>query len=207
MGWKIPVFVALWALPTVAQAQFLPRPPALLAPLPVPGAGPCQGADQAFAREAEALIAQAIDAERAKYAPAAPPLAPDPDIARIAQTRSCDMAHGADFSHRDAAGRFIAGDMVRARFGPYGTIGENIMEMGGDTMEMVGRRPFGPEEFARVAVQGWMESPGHRANILNPRYDSSGIGVAMVGDQAFATQVFRGPAATGRASKEPERDE
>jgi uncharacterized protein YkwD len=38
-----------------------------------------------------------------------------------------------------------------------------------------------------------MKSPGHRENILNPRYDASGIGVAMAGGQAFATQVFRGP--------------
>ena len=114
---------------------------------------------------------------------------PDIDLTRIAQRRSCDMARGmSDFSHTDAQGNFIAGDMVRGSFGPYGSVGENIMEMGGTFT-----RVFGPEEFARAAVEGWMKSPGHRENILNPRYDTCGIGVAMAGDMAFATQVFRGP--------------
>jgi uncharacterized protein YkwD len=174
-----------------AQADPSVGPPAILTPPPGMAPAPC--GNGAFAQEAEALIAEGIDAERAKFAPDAPPLHPDIDLTRIAQRRSCDMARGtSEFSHTDAQGNFIAGDMVRGRFGPYGTVGENIMEMGG-TMEMIGRAPFGPEEFARMAVEGWMKSPGHRENILNPRYDLSGIGVAMVGDRAFATQVFRGP--------------
>lgn len=210
----------VWAAQAPVQAQdyYPPRypgiPPAMLAPPPgyQPGFSPnlppnlpsglCQNANQAFAEEAEALIVQGIDAERAKYAPGAPPLVEDQELTRIAQRRSCDMGHGADFSHRDAKGRFIAGDMVRAKFGPYGSIGENIMMMGGN---MLGRRPYGPEEFARIAVKGWMESPGHRENILNPSYDTSGIGVAFVGDQAFATQVFRGP--PSRISRRETRSE
>lgn len=43
------------------------------------------------------------------------------------------------------------------------------------------------------AVEGWMNSPGHRANILNPNYTHIGIGFA--GDYAgnhFATQNFWG---------------
>jgi len=178
--------LALIAPAARAHSTFV-SPPVLLTPPPGAVPSPCQ--DQAFAQEAEALIAEGINGERAKFAPAAPPLMPDIGLTRIAQRRSCDMARGdSDFSHTDAEGNFIAGDMVRARFGPYGSVGENIMEMSGTFM-----RVFGPEEFARAAVEGWMKSPGHRENILNPRYDASGIGVAMAGGQAFATQVFRGP--------------
>ena len=138
------------------------------------------------------MITEGINEERTKFAPDAPPLMPDIDLTRIAQQRSCDMARGmSDFSHTDTQGNFIAGDMAHKIFGPYGSVGENIMEMAG-TVQW-GRLPFSPEQFAREAVEGWMESPGHRKNILNPRYDSSGIGVAMVGGQALATQVFRGP--------------
>jgi len=176
---------AAWANPSFVS------PPVLLTP---PPAAPslCQSQNQAFAQDAEALIAERINGERAKFAPGAPPLMPDIDLTRIAQRRSCDMARGmSDFSHTNAQGNFIAGDMARARFGPYGAVGENIMEMSGTVQ--LGRLPFGPEQFAGEAVEGWMESPGHRKNILNPRYDTSGIGVAMVGGQAFATQVFRGP--------------
>jgi uncharacterized protein YkwD len=180
--------LALIAPAAGANSSFV-SPPVLLTRPPGAAPSPCQIQNQAFAQEAEALIAEGINDERAKFAPDVPPLMPDIDLTRIAQRRSCDMARGeSDFSHTDAQDNFIAGDMVREIFGPYGAVGENIMEMGGTFM-----RVFGPEEFARAAVEGWMKSPGHRENILNPRYDSSGVGVAMVGDRAFATQVFRGP--------------
>lgn len=34
------------------------------------------------------------------------------------------------------------------------------------------------DEFARAVVTGWMNSPGHRANILNPQYEYLGCGCA-----------------------------
>jgi hypothetical protein len=37
---------------------------------------------------------------------------------------------------------------------------------------------------------GWMHSPLHRANLLNPRYDQMGAGIARVGDRLYATQDF-----------------
>jgi uncharacterized protein YkwD len=177
------LFVALLALPAAALGQ---------TPLPsVAEAVPCR--DQAFAREAEALIAQRINAERARLVPDAPALQTDPALTRIAQVRSCDMVRGqSPLSHTDEQGHFIAGDMVHDIFGPFGIVGENIMRMGAAVA--LGVRPFGPDEFARAAVEVWMSSPEHRANILNPRYDASGVGVAKVDGQAVATQVFRGPA-------------
>jgi uncharacterized protein YkwD len=194
-----------------ADSSFV-GPPVLLTPPPGAGPSPCQSQNQLFAQEAEALIAEGINEERGKFAPDAPPLMPDINLTRIAQRRSCDMARGtSDFSHTDAQDNFIAGDMVRRIFGPYGSVGENIMEMGEErpasrssgharatNAASWGERPdgvppFSAEQFAREAVEGWMKSPGHRENILNSRYDSSGIGVAMAGDRAFATQVFRGP--------------
>lgn len=176
------------ALPAFAQ-PFLPAayppPPVITAPETRHEAAFCASEDQVFDREAEALIARRLEEERALFAAAAPPLHPDRDLTVIARERSCDMAEGAPFSHTDERGNFLAGGMVKERFGPYGATGENIMEMSGSS-------GFGPEEFAKIAVDGWMKSPGHRANILNPRFDTSGIGVAKVGDHAFATQVFHG---------------
>lgn len=164
---------------------------------PVSGApsfAACQGSDAAFADKAEALIAAGIDAERAKLAPDAPTLHPDPNLTSIARRRSCDMAHGGDFSHTDAAGHSIAVDMVSEIFGNYGAVGENIIRMGDAAMAMLGAsRPFGPEEFSRAAVEAWVKSPEHYANIIDPHFDSSGIGVAIVDGQAFATQIFHGP--------------
>ena len=185
---KVIAFLAFFALPTAAWAQMAEGPP----PFPGEYVQSCPYADQDFARVAEALIIQGIDAQRARFAPDAPRLTPNPELTRIARLRSCAMAHGDEFSHTDAQGNFIAGAMVEASFGRYGAIGENIMKMG-SSFSPIATRPFGPEEFARVAVDGWMKSPGHRENILNPRYNLSGIGVAMVDGQAFATQVFHGP--------------
>jgi len=39
-------------------------------------------------------------------------------------------------------------------------------------------------------VQMWMDSPGHRANILKPEFEFSGIGVYGSGSSFHATQVF-----------------
>jgi len=145
-----------------------------------------RGETMRLERAAERLIAERIEAERARFAPDAPRLTPDPDLTDIARARSEAMAHGAPFSHEDGNGHFIAADMVRGRFGPYGAIGENILET-------YGSQDFDAAAFAESAVSGWMNSPGHRANILSPNYRSSGIGVAVNGGYAYATQVFRGP--------------
>jgi uncharacterized protein YkwD len=46
------------------------------------------------------------------------------------------------------------------------------------------------DEIASSTVLGWMNSPGHRANILRPEYNESGIGVAYVNGYIIATQDF-----------------
>jgi hypothetical protein len=40
------------------------------------------------------------------------------------------------------------------------------------------------------AFSGWRDSPPHRANILNPRFDSAGIGVAQRGERLWIVQNF-----------------
>ena len=153
----------------------------------------------ALARAAEASITDRIDAERKRLTPGAPRLAADSTLQAIAQERSFDMANGAPFAHENSEGQFAIAAKVRARFGPYGTMGENIM------MERDPARAFDAESFARRAVQGWMNSEGHRANILSNAYDRSGVGVAIRGDYIYATRVFWGPPrrANAKASRGP----
>ncbi len=136
---------------------------------------------------AETLIAQLIEEQRERNAPDAKPLSFDAQLGKIAHLRSDSMAHGSPFSHEDAEGNFIAADKVHEVFGPYGAVGENIF------MEMSSSHAFDPDAFARRAVRGWMQSEGHRANILSPRYDRAGVGVVFNGTIAYATQVFWGP--------------
>jgi len=148
-------------------------------------------------RIAETLIATAIEDLRARLSPNAPRLSSDPELVRIARERAAALAHGAPFSHQDWEGHFPAKDMVQARFGAYGFIGENIV------MEKRGTRGFDASAFAKFAAEQWMASEGHRAAILSPDYDASGIGVVVFGDQAYATQIFRGPAPPAKRARAP----
>jgi uncharacterized protein YkwD len=47
------------------------------------------------------------------------------------------------------------------------------------------------EDIAVRSVRGWMNSPGHRHNILDKGYSQTGIGIAITGDdKVFITQLF-----------------
>ena len=47
------------------------------------------------------------------------------------------------------------------------------------------------ESIATSTVTGWMESPGHRKNILEPHWQSEGIGVAVAPDYSvYITENF-----------------
>ncbi|MEI7498004.1 MAG: CAP domain-containing protein [Candidatus Falkowbacteria bacterium] len=46
------------------------------------------------------------------------------------------------------------------------------------------------EDVEQKAVVGWLNSPGHRRNMLNAEYNQSGVGVAQVKDYFIITQVF-----------------
>jgi uncharacterized protein YkwD len=50
---------------------------------------------------------------------------------------------------------------------------------------------YGQKDPADV-MRAWMNSPGHRANILNAKYTEIGVGVVIASNgQAFFTQQFR----------------
>ncbi|MDM7855464.1 CAP domain-containing protein [Cellulomonas alba] len=55
------------------------------------------------------------------------------------------------------------------------------------------------ENLARAAatpddvVKAWLQSPGHRSNLLDPTYHEIGVGCRLDGDQMLCSQVFLGP--------------
>ncbi len=126
-------------------------------------------------------------------------------IRLIARSHSEDMALRDYFSHdspegldpTDRAQR--AGYSCRKDFGLRYRIGlaENIHQgwlfEGYRTIN--GRTTpynlYSPEEIAHNAVEGWMNSPGHRQNILDSSYDRAGMGIAIADDgKVFFTQNF-----------------
>ncbi len=47
------------------------------------------------------------------------------------------------------------------------------------------------EHIAETTVQGWMNSPGHRKNILTPHWRSEGIGIVVaLDDKVYITENF-----------------
>jgi uncharacterized protein YkwD len=106
-----------------------------------------------------------------------PPLADDTLLTTAAQAHSADMVTRDFYSHTSPDGRepwhraTAAGCRHRA-------VGENIA--------------CGQRSPAEV-VRGWMDSPGHRANILKPDFTHLGIGFAGGGRAGtYWTQLFGG---------------
>ena len=73
-------------------------------------------------------------------------------------------------------------------------IGENIEKM--HTGHVIGKyydvQIYTEEEVAKYTLIDWMNSEGHRANILSDIYDDIVVGVAYDGEKYYyITQTFR----------------
>ncbi len=95
------------------------------------------------------------------------------DLNSVANLKSKDMAIYNYFSHNSPNYGSLF-DMLKKRDIKYMAAGENIA-MGQKTPKQV--------------VEAWMNSPGHRQNILNSNYNKIGIGV-YIGDRIYWTQAF-----------------
>jgi len=92
----------------------------------------------------------------------APPLTLSGTLAGAARGHAADMAAHDYFEHQDLSGHSPA-DRVRAAGYREKVVGENIA--------------YGPKSVEEV-VQGWLASPGHCQNIMDPRFVQMGIGLA-----------------------------
>ena len=93
-----------------------------------------------------------------QFAPA-PPLALSGALSGVAFGHANDMAEHNYFEHRDLAGRSPA-DRVRAVGYRENLVGENIA--------------YGPGTIDD-AVRGWLDSPDHCENIMDPRFAEMGV--------------------------------
>ena len=96
------------------------------------------------------------------------------ELSHVARLKSQDMHDKGYFDHTSPT-YGSAFDMLRSFGISYGTAGENIA-YGYSTPQAV--------------VDAWMNSSGHRANILNASYTQ--IGVGHVQDGNYCTQIFVG---------------
>lgn len=104
-------------------------------------------------------------------------------LTAAARVHSRDMACEDFLSHTGSDGSSPA-DRVAAQGYDFSALGENIYA------------GSGPYNSPQQAFQAWMDSPGHRANMLNSTYTSVGIGYRYNQDStygAYVTAVFTSP--------------
>ena len=129
----------------------------------------------------------------------------DDSLAKVARGHSQDMANRNYFSHDspegvDPTGRANLYDYKCEKivgFLMYIGIAENIFQNNlYDVVWHTGDIPTSYEwntldEIAQTTVDGWIDSPGHRQNILTKTFDRQGIGVAIAADdKVYITQNF-----------------
>ncbi|WMJ85234.1 SafA/ExsA family spore coat assembly protein [Oscillospiraceae bacterium MB24-C1] len=122
--------------------------------------------------EYETEVVRLVNIERAKNG--LKPLTMNWELSRVARYKSQDMHDKGYFSHTSPT--YGSPFNMMTNFGiSYRAAGENIA-MGYSTPQAV--------------VTGWMNSPGHRANILKSSFTQIGVGYVPSGN--YWTQMFIG---------------
>lgn len=116
-----------------------------------------------FAQE----MLHAVNAERKKENLS--PLCINNKLQAAAQGHSDDMARNNIFSHTGSGGSQLGARVKNQRF-QYTGVGENIAA--------------GQQTVAAV-MESWMNSPGHRANILNGNFQFFGMGYTRSGSATY----------------------
>ncbi len=98
----------------------------------------------------------------------------------IAREYSYNMASKNFFAHISPEGETLA-ERACAVGRPYKLVGENLFK----TTNI--KNPLS------IVVKGWMESPGHRENIMRSQFTETGVGVWKKGNEYYFTQVFMKP--------------
>lgn len=119
---------------------------------------------------AQAEVLALVNKERA--AVGCPVLTLNAKLTKAAQDHSADMAANSNMSHTGSDGSDPGQRITRAGY-QWRTYGENVA--------------YGYSSAEKV-MEGWMNSPGHKRNILDCSYKEIGIGLAQPGQ--YWTQDF-----------------
>lgn len=123
-----------------------------------------------------------------------PPLAVSPLLTEAAQLKAEDMAQHSYYAHTGPDGKTMLDWMNQVGY-RYLNAGENLVI---------------DRTTAEQAVDAWMNSPDHRANILRPQFTQIGVGVAEGEYQGihtiFVVQEFGTPYPTAPARAVPVKE-
>jgi uncharacterized protein YkwD len=154
-----------------AKVTLTPAP----SPTKKPGSSPAGGTTTTGTSPQAAKVLALTNAERAKVGCKA--LTINAKLTEAAQAHSADMAAKDYFAHdsQDGTSPF---DRIKAIGYNFRAAAENIA--------------YGQPTAASV-MDAWMNSPGHKANILNCTYTQIGIGYALRSGTPYWTQDFGTP--------------
>ena len=148
-------------------------------PPPWPAGGPA--GPFLHLQEVERLVFQLTNEVRGRQG--LPYLEGDPALDLTAWTHSDDMLRRGFFSHTNPDGLSARDRLARGTGAAGLQSGENIWSASGQN--------YGDSwRLARMIVDHWMSSPGHRENLLCPAYTHLGVGVCALGGEMRGTQVF-----------------
>ena len=132
-------------------------------------------------REVERRIYLLTNEVRRKYHLS--PLDRDDALVTTARAHSDDMLRRHFFSHVNPDGQAPKDRIAPVYSNTIARAGENIWSGHGyDYADS--------KLMARIIVDSWISSPGHRANLLNPNYTHLGVGVSVQDKEIRATQNF-----------------
>ena len=123
-------------------------------------------------RAFENEVVRLVNAERVRAG--LRPLTENWEISRVARFKSQDFIDRNYFAHNSPT---------------YGTPFQMLRSFGISFSAAAENIARGQRTPAAV-MNSWMNSPGHRANILNPSFNQIGVGVARDRDNLFWTQMF-----------------
>jgi uncharacterized protein YkwD len=183
--WPFPEQTRCWPVGIMAAVLLL------LGATPALAADP----DNLSALREQALVA--VNADRKEHG--LEPLELADPLNQAAQAHARDMLARDYFAHESPDGRNVQ-DRYREHGGPAGrVVAENLAQCTGCPAKI---------DAARIDAlqEGWMNSPGHRENLLTPELDRFGYGIAVEDDRLVAVQTFSGPGRSpGQAEGQPAR--
>ena len=126
----------------------------------------------------QALLDQ-VNADRAAHGLA--PLQADPEVTAIARTRAAAQLSAPSLTHYDASGKVAIQGLLAGANTTYSLAGENLARLRAEDAEAAAQ--------AEVAL---MNSPTHRKNILEPRFNRLAVGLVRAPDgRLIFAQIFR----------------
>ncbi len=160
-------------LPLAHQASSPPETPKVKPVLPPPGVK--------YLDQVEDLVFELTNKER--QARGVAPLIKDEELRQLARAYSNDMLVRRFFDHTNPDGVPFEERITDQYNHRVFLIGENIWYSSGYHYSRV-------QQLAREIVDDWMNSPGHRENLLRPAFTHLGVGVSARQQSIRATQEF-----------------